>query len=218
MPEVSCSYYFPKPIWFAELEGYDLQPVIDQIYQYEKTTKSRMRSNKGRDNFQSGDIIYYPDKKDDPINDLIFEIGNAVQFIHSQDRMGYVKLSNAWFNINRKDGLNVRHNHPGSMYSGVIWLKAPKDGGNFVVSEEGSRAMIQNEAFYGRHKDPRNVQPHWSVQNYIEPKEGKICVFPSFLEHEVSVNKTDKDRISLSFNFLVIDQWTEEGNLITTDV
>ena len=213
MPEIKCDYYFPKPIWTSQLEDYDLQPVIDQIYEYEKTTKPRMRSNKGQDNFQSKDILYNPDKKD-PVNDLLGEIGNAVQYIHSQDREGYVTLSNAWFNINRKHGLNVRHNHPGSMYSGVVWLKAPENGGHFVVSEESSRAMIQSEAFYGRHKNPTKVQPHWSVQNFIEPKEGKICVFPSFLEHEVLTNTTDEDRISLSFNFLVIDQWEDNTNLI----
>ena len=74
--------------------------------------------------------------------------------------------------------------------------------------------MIQSEAFYGRHKNPTTVQPHWSVQNFIEPKEGKICVFPSFLEHEVLTNESNEDRISLSFNFLVIDQWEDNSNLI----
>ena len=214
MPEISCDYFFPKPVWFADLEGYDLQPVIDEIYKYEKTTTKRMRSNRGANNFQSKDFVYDVDKKGDPINDLLFQIGNAVQAIHSKDRKGYVKLSNAWFNINRRDGLNVRHNHPGSMYSGVVWLKAPENGGNFVLSEESSRAMIQSEAFYGRHKDPNNVQPHWSVQNWIQPQEGKLCVFPSFLEHEVLPNNSDEDRISLSFNFLVIDQWEDHSNLI----
>ena len=116
MPEIKCDYYFPKPIWTSQLEDYNLQPVIDQIYEYEKTTKPRMRSNKGRDNFQSKDILYSPNKKD-PVNDLLGEIGNAVQYIHSQDREGYVTLSNAWFNINRKHGLNVRHNHPCLLYT-----------------------------------------------------------------------------------------------------
>ena len=36
----------------------------------------------------------------------------------------------------------------------------------------------------------------------IDPEEGMILYFPHWLEHEVTANPTDEDRVSVSFNIL----------------
>ena len=36
----------------------------------------------------------------------------------------------------------------------------------------------------------------------IDPEEGMILYFPHWLEHEVTANPTDEERISVSFNVL----------------
>ena len=35
---------------------------------------------------------------------------------------------------------------------------------------------------------------------YIEPKEGRLVIFPSWMSHQVTPNFTNEDRISYSFN------------------
>ena len=217
--DVKCEYFFPKPIWRTSLpRDVALGPIVDQIYKLEKSTESRHRSNKGPLNFQSGDFEYHADRKDDPINDLLFHIGTLVQAIHQSDRKGEVILSNAWFNINRKDGLNLPHTHPGSMYSGVIWLKASEGSGEFVINESDDRMMLQSESFYGRFQDPKQIPPHWNIEWFFPPKEGDILVFPSFLSHQVLPNNNEDDRISLSFNFQVSDKWKATEDTITTEI
>ena len=55
--DVTCEYYFPKPVWRTSLlKDIDLKPIVDQIYQLEKKTKSRQRSNRGLLSFQSADF------------------------------------------------------------------------------------------------------------------------------------------------------------------
>ena len=160
--DVTCDYYFPKPVWRTSLpKTIELEPIVNQIYQLEKKTKSRQRSNRGPLSFQSADFEYDADRKDDALNDLLFHIGSLVQAIHETDRRGEVVLSNAWFNINRKDGMNLPHTHPGSMYSGVIWLKASEGAGDFVINENDDRIMLQAKSLYGRFKDPTEIPPHW---------------------------------------------------------
>ena len=212
--DVTCEYYFPKPIWRTSLpRDIKLEPIVDQIYRLEKKSKSRQKSNRGPLSFQSGDFKYDADRKDDALNDLLFHIGSLVQAIHETDRRGEVILSNAWFNINRKDGMNLSHTHPGSMYSGVIWLKASEGAGEFVINENDDRIMLQAEPWYGRLKDPTNPPPHWCSEWSFKPKEGDILVFPGFLSHQVMPNNNEDDRISVSFNFQVYDQWeTEKEN------
>ena len=43
---------------------------------------------------------------------------------------------------------------------------------------------------------------NWSNQNsnFFNPTEGRMIVFPSYLYHYVQENKSNQDRISVSFN------------------
>jgi uncharacterized protein (TIGR02466 family) len=43
------------------------------------------------------------------------------------------------------------------------------------------------------------------MQWEISPKENNIVLFPSWLEHYVSDNESDEDRISISFNFATLN-------------
>ena len=40
---------------------------------------------------------------------------------------------------------------------------------------------------------------------YFLPTEGRMLLFPSHLQHEVFENKSNEDRISVSFNINLID-------------
>ena len=209
--DVTCDYYFPTPVWRTSFsKDVALEPIVDQIYRLEKKNKSRQKSNRGPLSFQSEDFKYDANKKNDALNDLLFHIGSVVQAIHQTDRKGEVILANAWFNINRKDGMNIPHTHPGSIYSGVIWLKSSEGSGEFVISETDDRRMLQAEPLYGRLKDPTKIPPHWCSDWFFPPKEGDILVFPGFLSHQVLPNNNEDDRISLSFNFQVYDPMGNE--------
>ena len=39
-------------------------------------------------------------------------------------------MGNMWANINPPGGYNMPHIHPNSHFSGVYYIKAPKDSGN----------------------------------------------------------------------------------------
>jgi uncharacterized protein (TIGR02466 family) len=45
----------------------------------------------------------------------------------------------------------------------------------------------------------------------MRPEEGRMYVFPSWLEHGVEPNQSERDRISLSFNVQVTDRSTGDG-------
>ena len=44
-------------------------------------------------------------------------------------------MGNMWANINPPGGYNMPHVHPNSHYSGVYYIKAPKNSGNIVFNE-----------------------------------------------------------------------------------
>ena len=42
-------------------------------------------------------------------------------------------LGNMWANINPPGGMNRAHQHPNSLWSGVYYVKAPKNSGNLKI-------------------------------------------------------------------------------------
>ena len=108
-----------------------------------------------------------------------------------------------WKNINGPGDFNVKHNHPRSNLSGVLWIKTPKDSGNIVFT---------SPQFFDRFNELDSYTKEFQLKSnaymtyYFVPKEGRILIFPSSLEHEVKENKSNEDRISFSFNVQLIHE------------
>ena len=103
----------------------------------------------------------------------------------------------AWININPPEAFNTKHNHPTSDLSGVLWIKSQKDCGNIVFDSPRSFATHQEvECYIDDFKNQNNVFQSY----YFNPTEGRILVFPSYLDHHVGFNESQEDRISVSFN------------------
>ena len=105
------------------------------------------------------------------------------------------KISNIWVNINQKGHLNGFHDHPGACISGAFYLTKNKTP---IVFQHPMRKHI-NTYFWG---DP--IVEEWNAANSgkwtIFPKPNILLVFPAWVQHSVSMNNEDTDRISLSFN------------------
>tara|TARA_Y100001937_G_C6947804_1_gene253240 strand:- start:36 stop:617 length:582 start_codon:yes stop_codon:yes gene_type:complete len=106
-------------------------------------------------------------------------------------------LGNMWANINPPGGYNRPHVHPNSHFSGVYYIKAPQNSGQIVFNEPRLGAhMVMPSRKKGR--PPKHL---WrEVQ--LDPIEGRILIFPSWLWHNVEPNLSNDIRISVSFNFI----------------
>tara|TARA_Y100001963_G_scaffold108319_1_gene149723 strand:- start:49 stop:633 length:585 start_codon:yes stop_codon:yes gene_type:complete len=108
-----------------------------------------------------------------------------------------VNFENAWVNINKKGAYNEKHNHADSNLSGVLWIKAPKDCGIIEFINPSSFSQWKEiESYNNDFLDKIFLYHSW----WLEPVPGKILLFPSSLEHLVELSKSNKDRISVSFN------------------
>ena len=103
----------------------------------------------------------------------------------------------AWVNINPPEAFNMKHNHPTSDLSGVLWIKSQKDCGNIIFDSPRSFATHQEIECYNEDFKENNNYFHSFSFN---PVAGRLLVFPSHLEHHVDFNESQEDRISVSFN------------------
>ena len=110
-------------------------------------------------------------------------------------------LSKVWVNLQKKNEINILHNHDGNL-SFVIWLKIPyklDDEMNMknVINARGKEASSNFALVYSDILGEINnfnlpVDEDW---------EGKIILFPSRLQHMVYPFQTSDDyRISVSGN------------------
>jgi uncharacterized protein (TIGR02466 family) len=106
-------------------------------------------------------------------------------------------LGNMWANINPPGSMNRAHQHPNSLWSGVYYIKAPKNSGYLKIDDpRASAAMLRPR----QKKGPAPTRL-WREHHY-EPIAGRCIMFPSWLMHCVDPNESNDIRISVSFNFL----------------
>ena len=107
-------------------------------------------------------------------------------------------IGNMWANINPPGGYNRPHIHPNSHFSGVYYIKAPQNSGEIVFNDPRSAAhMVMPERV-------RDIKPpsHLWREVRVNPLEGRMLMFPSWLWHCVEPNESNDIRISVSFNFI----------------
>lgn len=109
-----------------------------------------------------------------------------------------VAVTDAWVNINdSRQCMNSEHVH-GEIFSGVFYLQAPEESGKLVVANPGINRLWKGLDLVNR----KNQFTGETIR--LEPEEGNIFLFPSFIPHSVETNNHDDERISISFNLIAL--------------
>jgi len=166
------------------------EDLVDYLYDFSSKNESSSYSNVG--GWQSNSFMYC-EKSFKPFRDWMWNTlepylqritKDIEEFKNSRPNL---ELYNVWFNINGTDAFNMTHTHPHSIYSGVMWIKAPEDCGNLVMVDPSAHNVF-------------GIVP---TEYEFEPVEGKVVIFPAHLPHFVKPNNSDEDRISVSFNIVL---------------
>ena len=183
---------FPSVIHQFDVNGFNeiQDELIDFVYNMrEKDPVGHTISN--RRGWQSS--CFSIDNEDDVLKKFLTNCLAEFPPIKKSVRL----FVSAWVNINPPEAFNMKHNHPTSDLSGVLWIKSQKDCGNIIFESPRSFATHQEIECYNEDFKENNNYFHSFSFN---PIAGKLIVFPSHLEHHVDFNESEEDRISVSFN------------------
>ena len=104
-------------------------------------------------------------------------------------------LEDLWINILPEGGTHSSHIHPHSIVSGTTYVAMP-DGASALKLEDPRLPMMM--AAPTRIKGAREeLRPFI----YVAPDVGDVLLWESWLRHEVPMNRSEEDRISVSFNY-----------------
>lgn len=100
--------------------------------------------------------------------------------------------NNWWFNIMNGGDITAPHGHsPGPVWSGVYYVKVPTGSGKLYFTY--NRMHVNEPNFY-------KYIGHNFQDVEIEPVEGMMIIFPSWLDHRVGMQQTNDSRVAISFN------------------
>jgi len=157
-----------------------------------KNSPGRIVSNSG--GWQSENL----DLATPELAELFAEVGKRLDEIHRYFEFSAPLrqvITEAWININQKGHFNNSHDHPGSLFSAVYYVKGGADKGDLELKTPIaphtytiSKEMVGSyNAFTG----------HAMV---IPPITGDLVIFPSWILHRVNMSQSQEDRISIAFN------------------
>jgi len=113
------------------------------------------------------------------VEDIIEEITSVFQQVTNEE----IVAKQYWGHIHEKNMSTGEHNHLNHYVSAVLYVSVPEGSGDLVFRPK------LNHRYHG-----------WGA-TIIKPEKGFYYIFPAYLDHYVTRNQSDKNRISFSINF-----------------
>ncbi len=189
--------FFSTPVWTFQLKDYN--EVNEEMYNYIKKNKEIDQLGINKSNIKGWH------SKDFDLNDRIVQ--NFIKLIspkieqvfidmnwNSQNQQ--VKINNMWAIINTGGSANSRHQHGNSTISGAYYVRAPINCGDIIFYDPRPAPVYSHPNAIG----PNSLN---AQVNGINPKEGGLILFPSYLDHSVNENLSQEERIVISFNIRI---------------
>ena len=184
---------------------YEYDGTIDEIFLVQNEIKNTLPRIQQTDTFEN------PTGWNDGVQTNIksryntiedFQMNNLSAYIEKHVR-NYVKMTGAlepkpnklahsWINLVSKDQRQDWHQHQDATISGTYYYQTSGIDGGIVFRTPNQ--FVELELF--------SIGSMVGKQHVIQPKNGKIILFPGWLSHRVELNTTDHTRISISFNYL----------------
>lgn len=200
------NHAFTTPIWrdMTELTGEQRAEVCDYLIGLRDASPGETKSNRGgwhsTGNLFAPEHTQFPAMRDAVTKALFQYIGDVFGF------RGEIALAlTGWTIINRPGDYNVPHNHAANLLSGALYLRVPEGMKGGAIIFQDPRLNLNAHESEGMRR--LNVQPPWMNPTIsVQPTEGEILVFPSWINHWVEPYECDDPeslRIVVSFNTTV---------------
>tara|TARA_R110002012_G_scaffold249498_1_gene427087 strand:+ start:1487 stop:2077 length:591 start_codon:yes stop_codon:yes gene_type:complete len=185
--------YFATPVYIKDVGTPEYNQYLEEkIISWSKQDKGLIKTNVNGWH-STTDMHEKPEYKH-----LVEELYIAQEEIYKDECLdNSPHLGNMWCNINYKGGFNKAHIHPNSLWSGVYYVKTPKNCGTLKIEDPKSSSLMVRP----RKTTQQEPQYLWT-EVHFEAQAGRLIMFPSWLNHMVEINQSEEPRISISFNFL----------------
>lgn len=200
--EYSVAELFPSPFMICSVENHEKNKSMLKKY-YDQDHDGFLRKDTKNDLFSKKDLK----KVEDTIKKYCLEFYNNICGfdISIED----ILINSSWFNIVKPGNFLYSHCHRNSHISGIYYLEYDETHPPLIIEKNNVfREMDLDEASLAT--TPKKATKYNCNNFTYKPKEGEMCIFPSYMWHKHLKNNSDTYRISFCFNSLLTSY--EVGN------
>ena len=180
---------FPTLVTSFDIEGHESEKTcVEMIDAFNEYGPDHPLVAKGKSSYQKGDEQFLNDHKLIPLWKTIQE---CIDVYTQHLGVDYSLLSTSWFNSLFNGGAVDAHRHERSIISGAYYPYVDK-GSSPIVFRNPNQVNFMNYS-------PMGLTDYNRYELECFPKTGLVVLFPSWLEHRVITNQTEK-RYTVSFN------------------
>ncbi|TDJ32903.1 MAG: hypothetical protein E2O56_04445 [Gammaproteobacteria bacterium] len=187
--EINC---FTTTVWVRQAPDHDKlnQDLVENIRRLQKSDpKGELKSN----------ILGWQSKRNlhtlAEFSVLTEIIGESLIKLARQlmIRKGMAWTFDMWVNLSPAQAYNMPHIHSESHISGVYYVRVPPGSSSIFFRDPRVQSRILKLPV-------EKESPLHASKLFVQPEEGKMYLFPSWLEHGVMAGENETDRISIAFN------------------
>ena len=190
--------FFSTPVWASQIKNY--KDTNEGIYKYIKNLQNIDQEGIIKSNVKGWHSKDF-NMKDDNVVDFIKLISpNINQVINDMNwdiNIQRAEITSMWAIVNVGGASNARHHHGNSDISAAYYVRAPKNCGEIVFYDPRPAPVY----FHPLSTKPNSLN---AMQNAVNPVEGGLVLFPSYLDHSVNPNLSNEERIVISFNLNLV--------------
>ncbi len=188
---------FPTPIWTFSLDNYN--KINEEMYSFIKAEQIEDQKGINKSNVKGWHSKDFNLKENEPQNFINFispSIEQVMTDMNWEKEKQTIKITSMWAIINKGGSTNLRHQHGNSTISGAYYVRAPQNCGEIVFYDPRPAPVYSY---------PKAISSNLlnAQVNGISPKEGALILFPSYVDHSVNENKSNEERIVISFNITI---------------
>jgi uncharacterized protein (TIGR02466 family) len=186
--------FFSTPIWISKIDNY--KNINEDLLSYITDLQNKNPQGIIKSNFKGWHSKDFNLKEDIP-SKFISGIGNyintALNDMSWDLTSQFIKITNMWSIVNEGGAWNQKHHHSNSDISAAYYVSAYDDCGDIVFYDPRPARVYK----FPVAKSPNKLN---ATINSVKPEAGLLILFPSYLEHSVNPNLSNKKRIVVSFN------------------
>ena len=200
--EARAMRLFPTVVWRAEIRRDAHRRINEEIVEKLAELRRGTAAPAAGHGWQSEHDLHELDE----FRELTECIGMTVRDAFEYLRIGEVafEITGCWANVNAPGVAHRVHSHPNNLLSGVYYVRVPRGGDTINFHDPRSQTGILRPPVVELTADNTD-------QVVVRVGAGTLLLFPAWLPHSVDANRSDQDRISVSFNVMLSSTAAELG-------
>ncbi|MBT3902441.1 MAG: hypothetical protein HOF20_06230 [Pelagibacteraceae bacterium] len=186
--------FFSTAVWTSKIDNYER--INNEMFNYIINLQKKDPVGLIKSNFKGWHSKDFNLKDEQPkifVEAIKKNINISLNDMNWDVTKQSVSIKSMWAIINEQAAWNQKHHHSNSDLSAAYYVSAHENCGDIVFYDPRPAPVYKHPI----PKSPNNLN---ATVNSIKPEAGMLVLFPSYLEHSVNPNMSDKKRIVISFN------------------